>query len=97
MSHIRPQVRMQQLVIRRPRVPSCFDLRLVALGKLRDYSDGARFVHYRDARRRLGVLLHLSKLETRRLLLEMAQDGLISFDLRGKVWLENRHSRASRS
>ena len=70
--------------------PCRFDLRLLALAKLKDLSNGSGFVYYREARRHLGMLLHLPKLEARRLLLEMSKAGLISFDLRGKLWLGNR-------
>jgi hypothetical protein len=70
-----------------------FDLRFLALDKLMNISNGSRFVYYKEARRYLGILLHLNRLETRSLLLEMSKQGLVSFDMRGKIWIGNRHSR----
>ena len=67
-----------------------FDLRVLGLDKLRILSEGADYVYYRDARRYLCQLFHLRKVDGRQLLLGMSRVGLVSFDARGKVWLNGR-------
>lgn len=69
-----------------------FDLRVLGLDKLKVLSEGAGYVYYRDARRYLCQLFHLRKVDGRQLLLEMSRVGLVSFDARGKVWLNDQAS-----
>ena len=65
-----------------------FDLRLLGFDKLKVFSNGSRCVYYKDARKYLCRLFHMDKLQGRRLLLEMSRIGLVSFDMRGKLWLK---------
>jgi len=64
-----------------------YDLRGLALLKLRNLSKGAPYLHYREARQHLCRLFHLSKLQARRLILELSREGHISFDVKGRIWL----------
>lgn len=62
-----------------------FDLRVLALEKLKYAANGSVFLKYKQARCVLGRSLHLPKQQARKLLLQMAHDGLIKFNVKGKI------------
>lgn len=66
-----------------------FDLRILALDKLKNEAEETGFIYYRNARAVLGRALHLPKRESRRLLLEMAKSGLIRFDMKGRIFFKS--------
>lgn len=71
-----------------------FDLRFLALDKLRSKADGSSFITYSEARCILGRLLHLPKNESRLLLLGMSKMGLIKFSKEKIIFQKhNKHSR----
>jgi len=64
----------------------CFDLRFLALEKLGKAAD-RNVITYRQSRLVLGRQLHLKKEQSRLLLLQMKQDGMISIDCKGRIFL----------
>ena len=66
----------------------CFDLRELAFQKLKAASENLDNLNYKDARRILGKTLHLPKIQSRLLLLQMSKDGMLRFDCKGRIFLK---------
>lgn len=64
-----------------------FDLRFLALEKLSKAKGNNSFLTYREARCVLGRTLHLTKKQSRTLFLQMASDGMIRWDCKGRIFL----------
>lgn len=63
------------------------DVRWLAYGKLRASANRDSVLQYRQAIVILGRNLHMKKEQSRQLLLQMAVDGFLSFNCKGKIFL----------